>query len=176
MHAGSRLFRLLPVDVIAMCLPDKSGAYQILGTCMATVRITKRSVDAARPQAADFFLWDTDLSGFGLKVSPAGRKSYIVQYRLGGRAGKTQRLTIGQHGVLTAEQARVEARRLLGEVAFGQDPALTRERARAAGITVAQALDRFFTEHVQVRRKARTAEEYARTARLSFQNSGTNRW
>ena len=61
----------------------------------------------------------TNLRGFGLKITPAGRKVYLVQYRIGGRKGRTRRLTIGQHGAVTAEEARSEAKRYLGEVAAG---------------------------------------------------------
>ena len=79
---------------------------------MATTRITKRGVDAAKPRKTDSYLWDNDLPGFGLKVTPAGRKVYLVQYRLGGRKGRTRRITIGQHGQITPTFARDEAKRL----------------------------------------------------------------
>ena len=82
---------------------------------MATARITKRAVDGARPVPKDSYLWDEELPGFGLKVTPAGRKVYLVQYRLGGRQGRTRRFTIGQHGELTPAAARIEAKRLLGK-------------------------------------------------------------
>ena len=65
---------------------------------MATARITKRAVDAAKARKIDSYVWDPELPGFGLKVTPAGRKVYLVQYRLGGRKGRTRRVTIGQHG------------------------------------------------------------------------------
>ena len=68
---------------------------------MSTAHITKRAVDEAQPNSKDTFLWDDELSGFALKVTPAGRKVYLVQYRLGGRKGRTRRVTIGQHGELT---------------------------------------------------------------------------
>ena len=91
---------------------------------MAKGRITKRAVDAAKPGEHDTYLWDADLSGFGLKVTPAGGKAYLVQYRLGGRKGRTRRVTIGRHGSpWTPESARKEAKRLLGEVGAGRDPA-----------------------------------------------------
>ena len=54
---------------------------------MAKGHITKRSVDAAKARSADSYLWDDELAGFGLKVTPAGRKVYLVQYQLGGRQG-----------------------------------------------------------------------------------------
>lgn len=50
---------------------------------MATGRITKRSVDALTPRTGDTFLWDDELRGFGVKVTPTGRKGYIYQYRMG---------------------------------------------------------------------------------------------
>ena len=65
------------------------------------VKITKRQVDATRPKARDAFLWDSELKGFGLKITPAGRKVYVLQYRMGGRGTPCRRLTIGDHGTFT---------------------------------------------------------------------------
>jgi integrase len=79
---------------------------------MATGVITKRAVDAAKPSERDLFLWDTEVSGFGLKVTPSGGKVYIYQYRIGGRDSPTRRYTIGKHGALTPEQARTRAKAL----------------------------------------------------------------
>ena len=132
---------------------------------MGTGRITKRAIDAARPASQDTYLWDDELSGFGLKVTPTGRKVYLVQYRLGGRKGRTRRVTIGQHGELTPTAARIEAKRLLGEVALGRDPASDRDKAKADK-TLAAVLDQFMTEHVKSKRKASTAREYQRIAKL----------
>ena len=81
------------------------------------IHISKRSVDAALSSSKDTYHWDDELSGFGLKVTPTGRKVYLVQYRLGGRRGRTLRVTIGVHGSITLDQARGEAKRLLGLVA-----------------------------------------------------------
>lgn len=108
---------------------------------MAKVNISKRTVDAAKPAEArtikgkdgtertavpDNFIWDTSLSGFGLKVTPAGRKVYVYQYRLAppGKADRTpaKRYTIGKHGALTPDQARKRAEQLAGMVANGIDP------------------------------------------------------
>ena len=132
---------------------------------MATTHITKRAVDAAKPRKADSYLWDDELSGFGLKVTPAGRKVYLVQYRLGGRKGRTRRVTIGQHGQITPTFARDEAKRLLGTIATGRDPAAERDRAKADK-SVAATFDQFMDEHVRPKLKASTAEGYQRVARL----------
>ena len=132
---------------------------------MASLRITKRTVDAARPKAIDSYLWDDELSGFGLKVTPAGVKTYLIQYRLGGRKGRTRRVTVGRHGVLTADQARVKAKILLGEVAAGRDPADARDKAKGS-LTFAGAVKEFLGQHVDATLKASTAGEYRRLIRL----------
>ena len=121
-------------------------------TTLATARITKRAVDAAKPRKADSYLWDEELSGFGLKVTPAGRKVYLVQYRLGGRKGRTRRVTIGQHGQITPTFARDEAKRLLGTIATGRDPAAERDKAKADR-SVAAVFDQFMAEHVRPKLK-----------------------
>jgi integrase len=132
---------------------------------MPAANITKRAVDAAKARKTDSYVWDRELSGFGLKVTPAGRKVYLVQYRLGGRKGRTRRVTIGQHGELTPTAARAEAKRLLGEIAAGRDPAEEHDKTRA-GKSLAVVLEQFMAEHVRAKLKARTASEYQRTARL----------
>jgi integrase len=132
---------------------------------MPTARITKRAVDAARAASADTYIWDPELPGFGLKITPSGRKVYLVQYRLGGRRGRTRRFTIGLHGKLTPTIARTEAKRLLGEVAVGRDPAVDRDKAKADK-TLGAVLARFMVEHVLPKRKASTAREYQRIAKL----------
>jgi len=77
--------------------------------------ITKRLVDSVGAGASDYFIWDTEISGFGLKVTPKGRKVYVVQYRLPGRSTK-RRFTFGPHGALTPAQARQRAQELLAQV------------------------------------------------------------
>jgi len=101
---------------------------------MASGRITKRTVDAALPAARDLFIWDEDLKGFGLRVTPKGSKSYVVQYRMGGRGFQAQRYTIGKHGSpWTPELARKEAERLLILVRQKVDPLQAdRDRQREA--------------------------------------------
>ena len=119
-------------------------------------KITKRTVDAVRPSRVDQFLWDSELKGFGLKVTPAGNKVYILQYRKGGRGTPTKRVTIGRHGALTPDQARKEAARLSGAIANGADPAAVRTADKTAPTMTALA-ERFVAEHVATKTKARTA-------------------
>jgi len=132
---------------------------------MPTGHISKRSVDAFQSAAKDTFLWDDELSGFGLKVTPAGRKVYLVQYRLGGRKGRVRRVTIGVHGRITPEQARVEAKRLLGQVASGEDPAELKQHDKGQP-TLGELVDVFLSEHADAKLKASSAVEYRRLAGL----------
>jgi len=46
-------------------------------------KITKRLVDAANPSSKEFFIWDDEITGFGLRVLPTGRKSFVLKYRVG---------------------------------------------------------------------------------------------
>lgn len=105
-------------------------------------KLTKRFVEAVEPEAKGQAIWDDELPGFGLRVYPSGKRSYIVQYRARGRS---RRYTIGLHGVWTAETARREAKALLGNVARGNDPAEERDEDRRA-LTVKQLCEQYIEE------------------------------
>ena len=128
-------------------------------------KITKRSVDALKPGAevAELVLWDSELKGFGVRVQRGDAKSYVLHYRVGaGRGASLRKLTIGRHGSpWTAELARAEAKRLLGLVAQGKDPAGAKAAAKAAP-TVSELAARFLADHAEAKRKASTAREYRR--------------
>ncbi len=86
-------------------------------------QLTKRAVDGTQPSDRDVYLWDDEIRGFGLKVTPRGRKVYLYQYRYPkGRSGRTRRCTIGTHGELSPSQARKRALVLAAAVTEGRDP------------------------------------------------------
>src|SRR6478736_6036662 len=95
-------------------------------------KITKRAVDALQPGQTDQFLWDTEIKGFGVKVTPAGNRVYVLQYRKGGRGTPTKRVTLGAHGKLTPETAREAAERMAGAIANGADPAAVKAAEKGA--------------------------------------------
>ncbi|MEO9336779.1 tyrosine-type recombinase/integrase [Mesorhizobium sp. SB112] len=125
-------------------------------------KITKRSVDAAAPTDKEFFLWDEELKGFGLRVYPSGRKMYLAQFRAGGRL---RRVNIGLHGAVTPDLARTEAMKHLSQVRLGADPAGERDR-RKASPTMKEFGQRFLDEHVASHCKASTHAEYKRSVEL----------
>ncbi len=114
---------------------------------MASIRITKRLVDTARVGATQTFVWDSVVRGFGLRITSAGIKSYVLQYRLvGGRGTASRRYTIGKHGSpWTAESARAEAERLLREIKAGRDPAAVKAAKRTAP-TINDLCDEYLAE------------------------------
>lgn len=88
------------------------------------VKLTKRTVNAAKVGDKDYFIWNDELPGFGLRVFASGKRSYLVQYCAGGRS---RRYTIGLHGVWTVETARQEAKVQLDRIAYGDNPAEERQ-------------------------------------------------
>ncbi|MGI8570389.1 MAG: tyrosine-type recombinase/integrase [Methylocella sp.] len=131
------------------------------GFDMAKGRITKRAVDALqcpRGNKDRAFLWDDAISGFGVIAFPSGKKAYVVQFR---QSGRSRRSVIGPHGRLTPDEARSEARKLLGLVETGSNPIGERRKERDARTFKAVAED-FLKLHVATKRKARTGAEYRR--------------
>src|SRR5215467_2556370 len=123
-------------------------------------RITRRFVDSLKPTGGDHFVWDDTLIGFGVRVQPTGSMSYIVKYRAGsGRGAPTRRVTLGKVGTLTPDEARTLARKTLGAVAHGSDPAALKAAERRAS-TLRELAENFLTEHVEAKRKPTTAAHY----------------
>jgi integrase len=123
--------------------------------------LTKRSVDALRADPKrDYFTWDDELPGFGCRVYPSGLKVYVLKYRLGGRLGKQRRRKLGAHGVVTPEEARRQAKALLGVVAQRVDPHAATDRERTV-TRVSEAVDSYLRQQ-DIKLKPRTAKEYRR--------------
>lgn len=121
-------------------------------------KLTKRVVDAAEIRSADYFLWDDELPGFGLRIMPSGRKGYTVQFRAGRRS---RRMSLGPSTVLSCEQARNRAMAIIAAAKSGDDPAAKRDAERQA-VTVKELAKRFDEEHIALRVKATTGKGYRR--------------
>ena len=125
-------------------------------------KLTKRVVDALKPEASEVVHWDTALSGFGVRVWPTGRKSYIVKCRCRGRQIK---MTIGTHGPMTVEQARTKARGIIAEAKAGQDPSAEHSQMRKSP-TMKELGQRFLDEYVPTHCRPTTEREYRRSVEL----------
>ena len=141
---------------------------------MPNLKLTKSAVDSLPyKKQGQILYFDSNLKGFGLRVSQT-TKSYIVQYDVGGRS---RRVTIGRHGVFTAEEARRRAKELLAEMAQGVDPIQRKrtEREEAEVETLLQkakavTLSEVFDDYVRVRKtlKPRTIKDYRQVLKESF--------
>ena len=124
---------------------------------MAKIKLTKSAVDAAQPQAQPVELRDTLAPGFLCKITPAGRKVFMLQYRT--NAGERRKPALGLYGELTVEQARSLAQEWLAEVRRGGDPSAAKAAARTAP-TVKELCEKFMEDHSKQRNKPSTQDGY----------------
>jgi integrase len=116
-------------------------------------KLTKASVDAANWPVEGRVVWDTDLKGFGLRVTPNNTKTYIFQYRMGGRGTRCRTLTIGRHGSpWTPEKARKAAEEHSISVRQGNDPQSQKlmRRSDAEELAFDKYVERFVTDYLEV--------------------------
>jgi integrase len=97
---------------------------------MPGVRLTKSAIDALPTPRSDTVYWDAALPGFGVKVTPKGRKVFIVLYRTGGAGSKPRKYTIGPYGRVTLHQARVAAQKVFAARLEGRDPAAEKRESK----------------------------------------------
>lgn len=117
-------------------------------------RLTKRTIDATRPEAERFTVWDNELKGYGLRVEPTGTKTFVVRYRPGGgRRAPLRQFKVGRYGKLTPEEARDEASRILAAAELGQDPQADRAAERRI-LTVAELCDLYLKEGVATKKES----------------------
>ena len=120
--------------------------------------ISRRTVEALKAHR-DTVFWDSELLGFGVRVYPTGRKVYVVQTRAGGKDGK--RVTVGRHGVITAEEARRRAALIVARIKAGEEPVPEPMAVKLAnGPTVADLATVYLDQVVAVRLKPASAKAY----------------
>jgi hypothetical protein len=140
-------------------------------------KLTKSLVEKLEPGPKPTFVWDTTLLGFGLKITPAGRKVYVLQFRPK-QSRITRRYTLGPHGQpWTTESARSAAADLLARVRLGEDPFLSdqhrrheereaqRQDADARDQAVRERFERVFAEFVE-RHSKRFNRTWRETVRI----------
>ena len=118
-------------------------------------KLTKKLVEGTQPQDKDLILWDSETNGFFCKITPSGKKSYFLYYRTHDR--RQRKPKIGDHGVLTCEQARSIAQQWLLEVAQGKDPSGDKQERQLAP-TLRELADKYMKEHAP-RKKVTSRKE-----------------
>ena len=123
---------------------------------MPRVKLTKNSIDSLPTSASDTIYWDAGCPGFGVKVTPKGRKVFVVLYRTGGAGSSLRKYTIGVFGRVTLHQARVAAQRVFAAKLDGRDPAAEKRAATQRVVTdrVDELLEAFIAQHVSQNRSA----------------------
>ena len=122
-------------------------------------KLSKTVADLAEPRVKRYNLWDSEISGFGLRVTPAGVKTWVVKYRAGegGRGVVARWYTIGPFPEISASDARKAAEFALARVRLGEDPGGERITKRAE-MTLAEAIDFYEQEGCFVQRGIRQGE------------------
>ena len=124
---------------------------------MPRLKLTKSVIDALPTSTKEIVYWDNASPGFGVKVTPKGRKVFIVLYRAGGAGSRLRKYTIGPHGRVTLHQARTAALKIFAARTEGRDPAAEKQQARRRLVTdrVVDLVELFINEHVSKNRSAR---------------------
>src|SRR4030081_691468 len=134
---------------------------------MPRIRLTKSAIDALPTPQSDVVYGDAGVPGFGIKVTPKGRKVFIVLYRTGGAGSKLRKYTIGPYGRVTLHQARVVAQKVFAAKLDGRDPAAERRQAkrRIVAYNFEDLLETYINQHVS---QHRSAGEISRLLRREF--------
>ena len=106
--------------------------------------LTERRIRDAKPEARTRILWDSQVKGLGMRITPAGAKSYILNYR---GAGRERRAPLAGALELSLKAARERAGEELAVIRTGKADPLERRREARGAPTVADGLERFFSEH-----------------------------
>ena len=131
---------------------------------MPRIRLTKRAIDALRTPQTDAVYWDAGFPGFGVKVTPKGRKVFVVLYRTGGAGSKLRKYTIGPYGRVTLHRARIAAEKVFAAKLEGRDPAAEKREAkrRVVADRVEDLLESFIAQRLS---QNRSGGEIARLLR-----------
>lgn len=129
------------------------------------MKITKTVVDKIQPPTdkAQAFYRDDTLKGFAVRITASGVKSFVVEKSIN---HKVRRITLGRYGVLTVEQARREAQKLLGKIASGTDPIAEREEKKAQAVTLIEVFETYKATRKTL--KPKTLYDYERVMNQSF--------
>lgn len=131
---------------------------------MKAGKLTQSAVKGLGSRLSDYVQWCGELPGFGCRVRPSGAKSFVAQYRIGGRRGVTRKVTIGSYGKLTVEEARAEAKRILRNAELGNDEAAERAKQRKE-MTVAELCDEYLREGIDHKKASTIATDRGRIER-----------
>ena len=123
---------------------------------MPQVKLTKSAIDALPIQPKDVVYWDVGCPGFGIKVTPKGRRVFLVLFRTAGAGSRLRKYTIGPYGRVTLNQARITAQKVFAAKLDGRDLAAEKKdsRRRMVADRVDDLLEAFIAQHLSQNRSA----------------------
>src|SRR3954464_7155692 len=132
---------------------------------MPTIKLTKSAVDNLQPGVKDLMFWDSSLPGFGVKVTPAGRKVFLALYRTHGGASRLRKYTIGPYRRTTLHEARAAAQRVFAARLDGRDPAAEKLELRRRHVVdrVDELMEAFIADHLGKLRSGATVARLLRS-------------
>jgi integrase len=139
---------------------------------MPHAKLTKSVIDDLPTPAKEVVYWDVACPGFGVKVTPAGRRVFVILYRTGGAGSRLRKYTIGTYGRVTLHQARVAAQKVFAARLEGRDPAAEKRAARKQMSVdrVEDLLEAYIAQHVSQYRSARATSQMLRRELASWSN------
>jgi integrase len=131
---------------------------------MPRTKLTKSVIDALPSPTKDIVYWDSASPGFGVKVTPKGRKVFVVLYRTRGAGSRLRKYTIGPYGRVTLHQARVAAQKVYAARLEGRDPAAEKREAKRRMVAdrVDDLLEAFIAQHHSQNRSGREVSRLLR--------------
>ena len=125
-----------------------------VGDQMPQVKLTKSAIDALPIPVKDVVYWDVGCPGFGVKVTPKGRKIFLVLFRTAGAGSRLRKYTIGSYGRVTLAQARVTAQKVFAARLDGRDLAAEKKDSRRKMLAdrVDDLLEAFIAQHISQNR------------------------
>lgn len=141
---------------------------------MPRMKLTKSAIDALSIPLKDVVYWDVGCPGFGIKVTPKGRKVFVVLYRMAGAGSRLRKYTIGPYGRVTLNQARVTAQKVFAAKLDGRDLAAAKvdSRRRMVADRVDDLLEAYIAQHIS---QNRSAPEISRMLRREIGSTWANR-
>jgi integrase len=132
--------------------------------------LTKSAIDCLPTLPKDTLYWDAGQPGFGVKVTPKGRKVFLVMYRVAGAGSRLRKYTIGPHGRVTLPMARAQAQKIFAARLDGRDPAEEKRQSRRRLVVdgVDDLVETFIREHVSPTRTAKRISSLLRRDVLPY--------
>ena len=121
------------------------------------VKLTKAFIDRVKPPETEYVIhWDDAVPGYGLRVTPTGKRVFMAMGRV---KGKVVQFTIGNFGVFTEDQARKKAQKVLQQMREGIDPRDALKEDEAAKVTLRQVADAYLYERPGMLRESTIIEK-----------------